>query len=65
MSKKDYKAIARILRFAGSHTNPQMQWNYIQGEIAAYFARNSSKFNRSKFNAACCQRPEENYPTEL
>lgn len=54
MTKKDYIAIARVLKsaeFAESTAN--MTRDYIAREMATMLARDNSRFDRDRFLAAC------------
>lgn len=53
MTKKDYEAIADILKRAKVHAEPDAQWDFIVLGLITYMQDDNPRFNDQRFLKAC------------
>jgi hypothetical protein len=55
MTRKDYQAVARVIRFNYENSDDQAKSNIreIARELADHFKTDNSRFDRQKFYEAC------------
>ena len=56
LTRKDFKAIAEIIKEETSFVNPYFPFMYVKNltdELAGYFKRENPKFDRERFLKAC------------
>lgn len=61
MTRKDYEVFAETVRVLRWNLNSRAEWEVVRGAIADTFARDSARFDRERFIAAC-ENPKVNEP---